>query len=83
MIAKFGFDRTAPAPVCFFEVVDNSIDEALAGHATLVDVRLRADGSVSVEDDGRGIPCDVHAKTGRPALETVLNSLPLLSKKNL
>ena len=66
-----------------YEVVDNSIDEALAGHATLVDVRLGADGSVSVEDDGRGIPCDVHAKTGRPALETVLDSLPLLSKKNL
>merc|ERR1719247_3929756 len=58
-----------------FEVVDNSVDEALAGHATLVDVRLGADGSVSVEDDGRGIPCDVHAKTGRPALETVLTVL--------
>ena len=58
-----------------YEVVDNSIDEALAGHATCVDVRLCADGSVEVADDGRGIPCDVHAKTGRPALETVLTVL--------
>ena len=58
-----------------YEVVDNSIDEALAGHATRVDVRLCADGSVEIADDGRGIPCDVHAKTGRPALETVLTVL--------
>ena len=58
-----------------YEVVDNSIDEALAGHATRVDVRLCADGSVEISDDGRGIPCDVHAKTGRPALETVLTVL--------
>ena len=58
-----------------YEVVDNSIDEALAGHATHVDVRLSADGSIEISDDGRGIPCDVHAKTGRPALETVLTVL--------
>jgi hypothetical protein len=58
-----------------YEVVDNSIDEALAGHATRVDVRLCADGAIEVTDDGRGIPCDVHAKTGRPALETVLTVL--------
>ena len=58
-----------------YEVVDNCIDEALAGHATFVNVRLAADGSVEISDDGRGIPCDVHAKTGRPALETVLTVL--------
>ena len=55
-----------------FEVVDNSIDEALAGYATHIEIRLLADGSISISDDGRGIPCDVHAKTGRPAIETVL-----------
>ena len=58
-----------------FEVVDNSVDEALAGHATAIQVDLNADGSVTVRDDGRGIPCDVHSKTGRPALETVLTVL--------
>ena len=58
-----------------FEVVDNSVDEALAGHATSIEVRLLADGSISVSDDGRGIPCDTHAVTGRPALETVLTVL--------
>merc|ERR1712185_705449 len=58
-----------------YEVVDNSVDEALAGHATAIQVELRADGSVMVQDDGRGIPCDVHSKTGRPALETVLTVL--------
>jgi len=58
-----------------YEIVDNSVDEALAGHATSIQVELRADGSVRVQDEGRGIPCDLHAKTGRPALETVLTVL--------
>lgn len=57
------------------EVADNSIDEALAGHATQVTITLQADGSVKVEDDGRGIPVDKHKKTGKSALETVLTVL--------
>ena len=58
-----------------FEAVDNSVDECMAGHATEVSVSLLADGSCRVEDDGRGIPCDVHPKTGKSALETVLTVL--------
>lgn len=58
-----------------WEVVDNSIDEALAGHATYAKVRLREDGSVSVEDDGRGIPVGMNAKEGIPAVELVLTKL--------
>ncbi len=57
------------------EVVDNSIDEAMAGYATFVDVTLMADGGVRVEDDGRGIPVDKVASTGKSALETVLTVL--------
>lgn len=57
------------------EVADNSIDEAIAGHATSVKVTLREDGGVTVEDDGRGIPVDKHKKTGKSALETVMTIL--------
>lgn len=57
------------------EIADNCIDEAIAGHATFVEVVLLADGGVRVSDDGRGIPVDVHPKTGKSTLETVLTVL--------
>ncbi len=58
-----------------WEIVDNSVDEALAGFADEVSVRLLADGGVSVRDNGRGIPTDIHAKTGKSTVETVLTVL--------
>jgi len=57
------------------EIADNSIDEAIAGYATKIDVVLLEDGGITISDDGRGIPVDKHAKTGKSTLETVLTVL--------
>ena len=60
---------------CVFEIVDNSIDEALAGFCSLIKVSIHGDGSCSIEDNGRGIPVDIHPKYKIPALELVMTNL--------
>jgi len=60
---------------CVYEVVDNSIDEALAGYCTRIQVKVNSDGSVTIIDNGRGIPVDRHATEKKPAVEVVLTTL--------
>src|SRR6266446_5609911 len=60
---------------CVFEVLDNSIDEHLAGHCDNIEVTIHVDGSISIRDNGRGIPVDLHPKWNMPAVELVLTNL--------
>jgi DNA gyrase subunit B len=60
---------------CVWEIIDNSVDEALAGHGTQIEVILHADGSVEVRDQGRGIPVDIEPKTGLSGVEVVMTKL--------
>src|SRR5574344_3085536 len=56
---------------CIYEIVDNSVDESLAGYCTTIQVSIHKDNSVTVEDDGRGIPVDIKEDSGKSALEIV------------
>ena len=58
-----------------YEIVDNSVDEFMAGHCSRVDILINGDGSVRIQDDGRGIPVDIHPATGKSAVETVMTTL--------
>src|SRR5215204_2712658 len=60
---------------CLWEIIDNGVDEALAGHCMTIQVTLHADGSVEVRDDGRGIPVDIHQRSGLSGVEVVFTKL--------
>ena len=57
------------------EVIDNAVDEALAGHANQITVKVYKDGSLSVEDNGRGMPVDIHPEYGQSGIEIILTKL--------
>ena len=62
-------------PGMIYEIVDNSVDEAMAGYCSKVEITINSDGSVVISDNGRGIPVDIHPATGKTALETVMTTL--------
>ena len=57
------------------EVIDNSVDEALAGHANQIDVVMHTDGGISITDNGRGMPVDLHPEQKKPGVEVILSTL--------
>ena len=65
------------------EVIDNSVDEALAGHAKTITVTMERDGMIEVTDDGRGMPVDVHPEEGLPGVELILTRLHAERRCNL
>nr|WP_297496412.1 ATP-binding protein [Ferrovum sp.] len=69
------YTRTQDPTHIIQEVIDNSADEALGGYARKIEVTLHEDGSVSVEDDGRGIPCGIHPDEGEPTVQLVFTRL--------
>jgi len=70
-----GLDPVRKRPGMYTETIDNSVDEALAGHANKINVTLHTDGSLSVTDNGRGMPVDIHPEKGVSGVEVILSTL--------